>query len=787
MPAIQAELESPKKPKKPKKKLTRESISGIVRGVMLNVARGPKKVSQKKENLLERFRQNSGDDAFYLAHVEEMNEVLQEEFENLAEKYGGVNFSLTIIPSSGEHLRFTNLLKQGAFTTKDARVWVQQIETFAEMIYWAVREPWRSQVVIGSTQLGKTMIMILALVQEAVMAAKTGIPYKAIYLAPNSVSLAEDAENDFADFMAFYDFVVEFPNTEPMKFSDYRKAVRLTEDETGDMPIFRRATGSIKEEIKQLMDDCHAEGKKLILIVDECHWGSNDTGVMAEILKEARGLSARQMAKKEPGDIMIAISATPFNLGSLACLRRIFCRTYAGYIGYAFYDGQLLDPRWTPIYPEVLSFDSPLLASRFNTADFKHVSRSLYLNEDSFYTELKKKDRRGELKEFGVFFAEWTWEEYKTFCEDKLIELIENCLIHNNELDANGFIVRFFHKKDDVIDFLKRRQNDFHPSIKCVAWQGEDARKRLSVLLRANGISNQDLKVVFVTGTGRMGSRLDDADRIYYGADFAPQSNLTAVLQGLLGRMTGAKSVAPIMFLEEKRVEELEIYVQSKGKHFKRKPLHRTFLDVGQFFQGKSVELWVEPPANGKGITFASLGQSHLADFLEEWTKTHLRKWVNSKPVSNTPPKLTGHVLTEKEKETFWAVFNDAFPELEQELKIPPGSFVRYSPDEFQQKPFANDAGDAYDGVIGYRDNTAQSRSNSNKKTTRLKSGTKKEDDKRTLQVQLICRWERSGRTWVGHAMSIQFSLVKHMFGGDVDAIVLPTKKDVGHTLFGEG
>ena len=782
-----------KKPRS-KTKLTGAGIKQVVKRVMLDPFLPKPKPNKKKENLLERLTGKAVNSKFYFDHITELNDVLQEELQNLEELHGmKLNINMRLIPANGNHSSYTKLVREGHFDPENARIWIQQIETFAEMLYWAVLEPWRSQVVIGSTQLGKTMIMILAFVKELVLAAVTGDQYKAIYLAPVMKSLGDDAVHDFKDFLAFYDFEVQTEDDDAVKFSDYRKVIGLSglgEKEDGDIPIRRRASGSIKEEILSIMKACHADGKKLILIVDECHWGSNDTGIMAEILKVANGLSARQMAKKVPGDIMIAISATPFNLGNIQCLRRIFCRTYNGYIGYAFYNGQLLDPRYPQIYPEVLSFDSPLLATRFGTPDFKYVNRTLYLNCNAYERELEKKDRRGELKEFGVVFAEWTWEEYRLFCEDKLINLMENCLIHNNELNAKGFIVRFFHKKDDVIEFLERRQKDFDPRIKCVAWQGESARMRLSKYLQEEGVSKDDLKIIFVTGQGRMGNRLDDSDRIYYGADFAPQSNLTAVLQGLLGRMTGAKSVAPIMFLEEKRVEELEVYVRTKGKVFTRKPAARTTIvqDVGTVFRGHSVTLHAELPV-GKGITFASLNHSHLGVALKSWSRTILNRWVKSKPKSSKPPKINGiqSTISAQEKKIFWEIFQQSFSALEKELNISVDSFVRFSTEDHKVSPYLNHQGHAYDGIVGFRDSTRESSTNSNKKSTRNKSGMKKNGDYRCLQPQLLFRWVRSGQTWVGEAESIQFSLTKPMLGGDFNMVVMPTNKDVGHTYFVKG
>jgi hypothetical protein len=712
-----------------------------------------------KQNPLDKYRRTLPEDTIYAKHIEELNKVLQKELA----KYD-IDICLHIIAVKTVNDKIATLIETGEFNIEDNHIYPNQIETFAEVVASVVRNPWQSIVLLGSTQLGKTMTIILCGVLEAVLTITTGTAYKTIYLVPNSINLERQTIEDYKSFLSFYDLKIGQGNYETT-YKNYRAGISevLGNDELKDVPVWRRVGGSIKEDLKKVFETAHKKEVRLLIIVDEGHWGSEWGGNLYQILEMAKDLTTKQ-----EGDIMLIVSATPFNFGNLETLKRIKCRTYQGYVGYAFWDGELLDDRYPLRLPKVYDFQE--VENAFDIRHFRWVNRTYYRNKERFDKAKTKEEGRGKtrcLSPFAQAFQDWSWEEYKEFCEDKLIQLINNCLMTYNDRNARGFIVRFFLKKNEVTDFIHRRKHDFcTPNV--VAWQDEDARTSLRTYLQSCGIAPTDLKVVFVTGSGRMGCRLENVDAIYYGADFSQKSWLAAVVQGLLGRMTGAKSELPVMFLDRKVASELGEYIRSLGKCI-RNPHQRTRLGKNSH-TGRSITLWVEKPDKyaSEGFTLDSLFRHDLAVFLDEFVK-----------VLGTREKLPGAqtLISPEMKKIFWDTWNAAFPMLEDVFRIPKDSFVQYSSRNLHHSPYIDDKNHAYDDIVGLRDSTKEAKTNSPLSSTREKSGTKKVTEYRRLQPQLVVRRLDDG-TW--KAVAIKFSFVKHL-SFNTGGVVYPTEKDVAY------
>ena len=770
-------------PEKPKRRFNQPLN---VKGVMASVAitnhflvdeNTPKpKETEKKKSWLDTVKSKKlSDPSWYEEYIQKTDDVLQEAMDGIGREVYQ-DLKVHIKQSLSESPKFRELLKNGSFGEDDAQLHIQQIETFAEIIRWVWEEPWQSIVLIGATQLGKTMIMISMFVLELALSMKVndGTYYKAIYLCPDSIQLDTSAAADAKCFMDFYDFELTSENGTQL-FSEWRatQSLNLTNEEKTTIPIFRRSKG-IKEQLKKIIKDNEEMGRKLIFIIDECHWGSNDTGILAEIIKTLNDFNAKELAKrKSPSHFMVAISATPFNF-NVKTLRAIFCRTYEGYVGYAFWMGQLLDPRWTPIYPKLYAFDNKdVMTDKFHTPLFHFVKKDCYRNYNAYERELEKKDKKRELKDFGKSFLGTTHEQYRLFCEDKIIELIENCLLHYNELNAKGFLWRFFHTNDEVSDFIRRRQKDFDPRIKCMAWVDEVAKQNLGKSLREQGIQYDDYKVIFVTGSARMGCRVDDKDRIYYGAEFSSDSHLATMLQGILGRLTGAKSEAPIVFFPGARVEEIERYVASRGKDFTRKPSPRTNL-IGNGGRGKTITFELHPSQNG--LSFSEIGRNDLESFLKKWAKKSLNPMLEGRKTK--PEGLTGLRLSQDKKDEFWNVFNHAtFMELESVLDIDGKQpFFRLENDETPHEFCVDEDDNHYNGTIGFRYDENQAKRNSNKSTRNRKNN--------ILYPQLIVDFERKGKAWEAVPLRIKFSLRQNTFWGT--SIPKPNELDIAHQLFGE-
>ena len=688
----------------------------------------------------------------YSNHIEKLNTVLQKELNK-----HNLPISIKMLPVKVTNFRINRLNKDRKFHDDDSQAWDNQIETLVDVIVKVFKDPAKSAVLIGSTQLGKTMLVILCSVVEAILYIKTGVKYKTIYLSPNKVSLGDQMIEDYKSFSAFYDFEISSTDWAPFRYSDYKSGTHLGGEEHIDVPVFRVSKSAVDKKVKKYIEAIHSEGARVIFILDECHYGSDQNGVLKSVLNIAKNL-----VDKSQGDIMIAISATPFQLGNLQSLSKVFCRTYKGYVGYAFWNGQLLDPRYPLIIPDHIAFNSPRIEKEFGVKELQWINRKFYRKESHY-----EKEKNKRITPFSKRWQGYSHEEYRNFCAEKFAQLVNSCLITHNVLNGKGFINRFFHKNSEALEFINKYKNKFDPKIKLVAWQGDDAKVNLSKFLNEQNILPNDLKVIFVTGSGRMGNRIQDEDKIYYGADFSPNSNLTAVLQGLLGRMTGKKSVPPIMFFEKKICDELDLYVSSRGKGFKRTPHNRATL-VGESHRGKDIAIYIND-AKEHQISFPSLGYKEYGEWLQNWVE----KTLGSR---NT---LERNRISFESKETFWnKMNNEFFSNLESALGIEKNSFMRYNPDASDDelssmgRPFVNDEGHAYHETIGFRTVGKQAATNSTLSSDRVKTGKK---GKRKLQVQIHAK--RVYNKW--KAIVIKFRFCETTTIGS--NIVLTKTNDIGY------
>lgn len=690
-------------------------------------------------------------------HIDRLNFVLWKEL-----CVYGVDLNIKIIAAPYRKFIKTILEKHGL---DDFRIWEGQIETFAEIIAYYLKPGMKKPLVlIGATQAGKTGLIMLCFILEIVMFVKTGEHYEVIYLSPNKTSLKVEAKEDFDKFCKLYDAEITTSNGGKIGLSEYRKE----EGKNNHEAIVGRGPDNLLEGYRSRIAEYHAKGRNVILLIDECDFGSDVKGV----LNKFRNCLSNK-------DLTIFISATPYELCNLENTHRIFCRLYEGYVGYGFFDGQLLDSRYEPILPEVISFSDVQRQAKFNI-DLRFVDRNLYLNERNYNNKVKKLSfflsRKRQLNskqkndfDFAVEFDGVSHSDYKKRCERELVALCKGCLLENNELNANGIIIRFFKKNTDVIKFIEDNKKEFG-DIKVVSYQGDEAKVSLEEHLINQGISKTDKKVIYVTSGQRMGNRLKDSDRIYYGADFSVSSNLRAIMQGLLGRMTGKKSVAPIMFVHESVKEELDVYIESNGGDFLHTPSTRTKLDGIKPF-GKTIRIFLEPTSDKRKISFDSLGSPECG----EW----LTKWVQS-VVSGEREGLAGglHYTKTATFKSFWDHFNKKFEVYEQSLGLPVGTFVRYSAEGSDEVPFIDDRGDSYGRTIGGR----SSLEGEDKSDT-----VKGKKNGLQPQIMMVRRRNRNGKGFKWFPVAIRLCLVSNKNKSTINRRVpMPNEKSLAFSLLSE-
>lgn len=681
----------------------------------------------------------------YTRHTKLLDRTLQT---SLAKYKIPVNIQIAAVAHANKTVQ--RMMETGQFDEDDTRIWPNQIETLAEVIAKVIKEPHKSMVLIGSTQLGKTMLLICISIVEHILTIVQETPYQTVIIGPGKIALDQQTRDDYHFVKSNYNFIV---NGEA--YNDFRTNLKniilSSAAEKYDTPVYRRTNGkSTLKEMREIAENAHLNGVRVIFIVDECHWGSHQEGVLQKIISYAKELTTNK-----EGDMMIAISATPFQLGNLSGLNRVYCRTYEGYVGYAFWEGELLDSRYKPIYPKPFSFDE--IYVEFGVKDFEHVNRKRYLKPKSFEKAKRAIEKKTcALTPFAKVWRNKTHNQYKEFCELKLIELIKACLIDKNEIGGRGFIARFFLRNDEAKEFLERRNKDFLKlGIKAISWQGEEAKHSLAQHLRNNGIQTEDLKAVFVTGSGRMGNRIQDSDKIYYGIDLAENSNLTAVLQGLLGRMTGAKSEAPIVFFEKKVVEQLRLYVKSKGKMFMKKPNSRTVL-AENTRHGHDIRIGIDSSDDGR-ISFDSLGLSEIGNWLKEWTKNNIKveRLANRHCLSpEASIQLMKYLFTGKR-----------ISDIEKALHLEENTLLRYGGDLTDKQllrkgpPYVDRQGLAYSNRVGLRtvyEKMLKGNSTRMEAQDRTRSGTKTGIRINAPQLHIMMTKQRKQIVWIPIGLKIR-------------------------------
>lgn len=685
-------------------------------------------------------------DSLYSIHINQLNTYLQLELV----KYN-LPLSLALVARKEINDAIIRLNEGGQLKI---RIWQNQIETMAEVIAKLVQDPTKSMVLIGATQLGKTMTVILCWVAEAVLYAATGVKYKVLFIQPGKKALNRQMARDLKGFNDLYDWDFSgkyVPQTR--KHSDYRvKIGRLLDlGEEHDLPVFARTKGIKKAlgQLQQVIQKAHDEDARVLLIVDECHWGMGKESIMKSILDFAKDLTT-----KAQGDIMLAISATPFQLSELECLHKVFCRTYPGYIGYAFWGGRLLDDRYPLIVPTIVDFNHPSVDDVAGK-NFHLVDRRCYYSKKHFD---KSENKR--------YFK--SHDQYRDFCENALVTFVNNLLVYINPRKGRGMLLRFFKKITEVESFLLRKKNLFHKSIKLVKWNGENSSQELDVHLKNEGVTDEDLKLVMLNDNGRMGNRVTDESGICYGYDAAHSSTLTAIIQGVVGRLTGKKTIIPMIFLAAQHKKLLDRYVETLGADVGPNP-HEHMSPDTKPRMSDSIILWGNNPYADKfynpttGFKMEDIGLSELELFT---TAFSTNRWQNK-------ATLKGPKMSDALKMSFWRKWNDAIPNIEKALNLQPGDLVQYSPDELEISPFVDSEGFSYDGTIGFRKADAKSVTNSNLKSDRLASGTKKGN--RRLQPQIHLQPVNIGRGIRWHFVAIKLRLTSNMARANVK--FLPNEK----------
>lgn len=732
------------------------------RGEIANsVPTSRRKQRRKKSIVLKPPGKSDFSDAYYVSHLKDLNSAI-----NRCLKKNGIKLKIKFKDPKGGNKKYIREMCELEEGFQD-RVWTNQVETFVDVLAKCLQNPGQSGVIIGSTQLGKTMIMILCTVISHALFMKTDEPYRFVIVVPGKKSLARQTKEDWKAFVGLYNFEIETPDGEYLEWNEYLKQTSssVAYDERFTTPIVSRTIGQggvnrLDEEVAKY----HEDGMHLIYLIDEYHWGEAAGGITDRMLNMSKTLQ-----EEGHGDFMIAVSATPWHLTNLDSLWKVTACTYPSYVGYAFFGGELFDERHPLRLPIHIGFDDPRMRTVFDLADFEYVNRNYYCNADSYYKECAKVGRVNNPNKFAEMWDGVDHEGYVEFVEDRLICFFNSCLVENNENDSRGMAVRFFLKKPDVEDFKNRAYElGLDENIEIVAWQEKAVKEDVGAYIDSLNIPQDKKVLVLVTGSGRMGDRFPKYIR--YFAEFAEGGTLMAQIQGLLGRSTGPREDLPYVFMSSSQAERLSRFVDNLGVIADLKGSLGTNLKRDKTYKSQTLQMH---PHN-----FLEMERPDLLEFLNSYVK---REFKGCRSVRD---RNSSNKSYERYRE-FWDVMfsEETLCFIEDYYGLNRNSMVRFTPkgvDGQLRPPYTDSESNAYDVNVGFRTAGRQSSTNSNLSSDRLVDKTKS-NKQRLLSPQIHVR--KVGRQWQFVTLKIRSNKVV-TYGSK---LVLPTPRSSAYHRFNVG
>jgi len=315
---------------------------------------------------------------------------------------------------------------------------------------------------------------------------------------------------------------------------------------------------------------------RLLLIRDECHAASSKNSVNDKIFGDKMVVKKNKddMSEAEFYDLLNA-DDEPFQIvmtsaTNWAALHLDIVTIPVG-PDYCGLDFAMLgldengDDIWTTIatganskgtrLPKIDSFES--IGKLVGYPTFRWLRPSWYDDAGSF---AKARDRISDLYENFD-----SWDDYREEMQQGLAAVLNYCYTENPQ-NGNGVLVRF--KSDNICTdaLIKDIRPYLHEDLRRKIVKGYDCEyDTVSELLQDNHIDHEkDFYIVFVTAKGRMSDTYPVS--CTYGLDCCFSTDtLTALLQGVLGRMSGYHK-NPMVILSEANVKMVTDFIEGRYK-----------------------------------------------------------------------------------------------------------------------------------------------------------------------------------------------------------------------------
>lgn len=157
-------------------------------------------------------------------------------------------------------------------------------------------------------------------------------------------------------------------------------------------------------------------------------------------------------------------------------------------------------------------------------------------------------------------------DDYRKKCEDSIVKLLKYLLIDVNPKNHRRALLRFVNDNDEMEAFIQAVERRL-PGIKIIREFGrDDPDSTIQQVLESPSVNLKDDEkyLIIVTGGGRMSDTFPG--HCGYGIDFTRKSSITALLQGVLGRMCGYNK-NPLVILSDENAAAIRDYKEQGYTH----------------------------------------------------------------------------------------------------------------------------------------------------------------------------------------------------------------------------
>jgi hypothetical protein len=448
---------------------------------------------------------------------------------------------------------------------KDGSIWPNQIRTTVDILARLLKEPGKSGVCIGPTSCGKTGTSNNCFWLGVAMWLITGKTYLLVSLLPNKVGIQRQATDEYRKFMALYG-KCRLRNQRGTEMNLNRWMHDCFRSRT---PIIRRSPGESLGDIKKICKRARKFKAIAGFLIDEIHWGAQKDGMQGRILKAV----SKRLASLRARDIVIGFSATPWQVVGLSRFWKVGHRLSPGYVGFNFFNGHTIDPDVVCDPPNYMSCCD--FAKVSGIKDFALIFRGMYRNKEQF--ERKKRKLGSALPASHAV--------YKRRTETAIAAALNWCLIQKNPCNTNGAVLRFPYCNQETRTLEENlRKYGLDPSIEVIHYTMEAVSSKVRRVIRnRRGAAENRPYVIIATGGARMADNFPP--EVKYAFDFTERSGLTALIQGLLGRMCGNGKGNPVpwVILSDKAKQDVDLFVHHRGRPFRRPIGNQTKNVYGDF------------------------------------------------------------------------------------------------------------------------------------------------------------------------------------------------------------